>query len=36
LEGGARQLGMLRPDEIFFQYVPGKPGAAPDSDAKLP
>ncbi|HEU4350399.1 MAG TPA: cell division protein FtsB [Burkholderiales bacterium] len=30
------ELGMLRPDEIFFQYVPGKPGSAPDNAAKLP
>jgi cell division protein FtsB len=37
IEERARQeLGMLRPDEIFFQYVPGKPGSAPDSAAKLP
>jgi cell division protein FtsB len=30
------ELGMLRPDEIFFQYVPGKPGSDPGSAAKLP
>jgi cell division protein FtsB len=37
IEERARQeLGMLRSDEIFFQYVPGKPGSAPDSAAKLP
>ena len=37
IEERARQeLGMLRPDEIFFQYVQGKPGSAPDSAAKLP
>jgi cell division protein FtsB len=37
IEERARQeLGMLRPDEIFFQYVPGKPASAPDSAAKLP
>jgi cell division protein FtsB len=36
IEERARQeLGMLRPDEIFFQYVPGKPGST-DSAAKLP
>jgi cell division protein FtsB len=36
IEERARQeLGMLRPDEIFFQYVPGKAGSA-DSAAKLP
>ena len=37
IEERARQeMGMLRPDEIFFQYIPGKPGSAPDSAAKLP
>ena len=42
IEERARQeMGMLRPDEIFFQYVPGKPGSGkpgsdPDSAAKLP
>jgi cell division protein FtsB len=41
IEERARQeMGMLRPDEIFFQYVPakpaGKPGSDPDSAAKLP
>jgi cell division protein FtsB len=37
IEERARQeLGMLRPDEIFFQYIQGKPGSAPDSAAKLP
>jgi len=37
IEERARQeLGMLRPDEIFFQYVPGKSGSAPESAAKLP
>ena len=30
------ELGMVRTDEVFFQYVPGKPGSAPDSAAKLP
>jgi cell division protein FtsB len=35
IEERARQeLGMLRPDEIFFQFVPGKPDSAPDSAAK--
>jgi cell division protein FtsB len=35
IEERARQeLGMLRPDEIFFQFVPEKPGSAPDSAAK--
>jgi cell division protein FtsB len=24
-ERARHELGMLRPDEIFFQYVPGKP-----------
>jgi cell division protein FtsB len=37
IEERARQeLGMLRPDEVFFQFVPGKPGSAPDSAVKLP
>ena len=37
IEERARQeMGMLRPDEIFFQYVPGKPGSDPNSAAKLP
>ena len=37
IEERARQeMGMLRPDEVFFQFVPGKPSSAPDSAAKLP
>ena len=37
IEERARQeMGMLRPDEIFFQFVPGKPSSAPDSAAKMP
>jgi cell division protein FtsB len=35
-ERARHELGMLRPDEIFFQYVPGRPGSAPDSAGKLP
>ena len=37
IEERARQeMGMLRPDEIFFQYLPGKPGSGPEGTAKLP
>ena len=37
IEERARQeLGMIRTDEIFFQFVPGKPGSEADSGAKLP
>jgi cell division protein FtsB len=37
IEERARQeMGMLRPDEIFFQFVPEKPSSAPDSAAKMP
>jgi cell division protein FtsB len=35
-ERARHELGMLRPDEIFFQFVPEKPGSAPDPAAKLP
>jgi cell division protein FtsB len=35
-ERARHELGMLRPDEIFFQYVPGKHSSAPESAAKLP
>ena len=30
------ELGMIRPDEVFFQIVPDKPGSEPGSAAKLP
>jgi cell division protein FtsB len=30
------ELGMIRPDEVFFQFVPPKSGSEPDSAAKLP
>jgi cell division protein FtsB len=35
-ERARHELGMLRPDEIFFQYAPGGTGSAPDSAAKPP
>jgi cell division protein FtsB len=33
-ERARHELGMLRSDEIFFQFVPGKPGSGADSAAK--
>ncbi len=35
-ERARHEMGMLRPDEIFYQYLPGKPGSDPGGAAKLP